>query len=158
LGNTTTKAHIAAIEDRWAKYGRALEATTKAADTIKSFQVTEEMAKLRDTVLTSTTSAEALRAELRALNEDFDKRMNQLVAGATEEYHSISRQMIVVAAIGILLGLGLGFFVGQYGIAAPMSALVQVLQRLAKGENVDIVGAGRRDEVGETARAVNGIK
>jgi methyl-accepting chemotaxis protein len=158
LGNTATKAHIAAIEDRWAKYGLSLEATTKAADAVKNFQLSEETAKLRDTVLTSTTSAEALRAELRALNEDFDKRMNQLAASATEEYHSISTEMIVVAMIGILFGLGLGFFVGQFGIAAPISALVQVLQRMAKGENVDIVGAGRRDEVGETARAVNGIK
>src|SRR5262249_1581481 len=73
-------------------------------------------------------------------------------------YHTISRQMIVVAVIGIVLGLGIGFFVGQYGIAAPMSALVHVLQRLAKGENADIIGAERKDEVGQTARAVNGIK
>src|SRR5262249_4047336 len=67
IGNTATKAHIVAIEDHWAKYGRTLDATTKAAEAIKNFQLTEETTKLRDAVLASTTSAESLRAELRLL-------------------------------------------------------------------------------------------
>jgi methyl-accepting chemotaxis protein len=48
--------------------------------------------------------------------------------------------------------------VGQFGIAKPMRALVALLQRLAKGEDVEITGTERQDEIGETARAVNGIK
>ena len=158
LGNTATKSHAAAIEERWAKYTRNLEATTKTAELVKSFQMTDEMAKLREAVLASATAAESLRAELRSLNDDFDKRMSQMTAAATEEYHSVSRLMIIVAAIGVVLGLGIGFFIGQFGIAAPMRALVNVLQKLAKGDEVDISGTSRGDEIGETARAVNSIK
>jgi methyl-accepting chemotaxis protein len=81
-----------------------------------------------------------------------------MTAAATDEYHSVSRLIIIVAATGIVLGLAVGFFIGQFGIAAPMRALVHVLQRLAKGDDVEITGTGRGDEIGETAKAVNGIK
>jgi len=158
LGNTATKARITTIEARWAKYTQGLDTTMKTADAVKNFQMTDEMAKLRDAVIASATLAESLRAELRALNDDFDKRMSQMSEAATEEYHAVSREMIIVAVAGIVLGLGIGFFIGQFGVATPMRALVHVLQRLAKGDEVDIVGAERGDEIGDTARAVNGIK
>ena len=158
LGNTATKSRIATIEARWAKYTQGLDTTMKTADAVKNFQMTDEMSKLRDAVIASATLAESLRAELRALNDDFDKRMSQMSEAATEEYHAVSREMIIVAVAGIVLGLGIGFFIGQFGVATPMRALVHVLQRLAKGDEVDIVGAERGDEIGDTARAVNGIK
>jgi methyl-accepting chemotaxis protein len=66
--------------------------------------------------------------------------------------------MMVLSAIGIALGLVLGFLIGQFGVAKPMRALVGDLQRMAKGEEIDVTGTERKDEVGETARAVNDIK
>src|ERR1051325_7069775 len=66
--------------------------------------------------------------------------------------------MITMSAVGITLGLVLGFVIGQFGIAKPMRALVDGLQRMAKGEDIEIAGTERKDEVGETARAVNEIK
>jgi methyl-accepting chemotaxis protein len=44
------------------------------------------------------------------------------------------------------------------GVAKPIRALVKLLQRLAAGEEVEITGTERKDEVGETARAVTDIK
>jgi methyl-accepting chemotaxis protein len=158
LDNTVTRKHTAAIQERWTKYTRGTEETFKAAEAVKNFQMTDEMAKLRSIVVTSSTAAEALRGELRTLNEEFEKRMNELTTAAGHEYHEISKLMITVAAIGITLGLGIGFFIGQFGIAKPMRALVGLLQRLAKGDSIEITGTERGDEIGETARAVNGIK
>src|SRR5262245_65895444 len=66
--------------------------------------------------------------------------------------------MVTVSALGIVFGLALGFVIGQVGIAKPMRALVGLLQRMAKGESIEITGTERKDEVGETARAVNEIK
>jgi methyl-accepting chemotaxis protein len=66
--------------------------------------------------------------------------------------------MIIAATVGILLGMSGGFMVDQFGIAKPMRGLVRLLQRLAKGEDIEITGTERKDEIGETARAVNGIK
>jgi methyl-accepting chemotaxis protein len=66
--------------------------------------------------------------------------------------------MIVAATIGVLLGLGAGAVIGQFGISRPIRALVACLQRLAKGDDIDVVGADRQDEIGETAKAVVDIK
>lgn len=116
------------------------------------------MTRLRDAVMANAAAAEALRGELTALNDDSDQQMTDLTIAADDEYESVSTLMIAVAVVGIVLGLGIGGVVGQFGVAKPMRTLVGILQRLANGESVDISGTERRDEIGETARAVNGIK
>ena len=63
-----------------------------------------------------------------------------------------------VTALAILLSVAVfAVFVGR-GITKPLAVLVGLLQRLAKGDEVEITGIERRDEIGATARAVNGIK
>jgi len=63
-----------------------------------------------------------------------------------------------LAALLILLCVSIfALFVGR-GITKPLAVLVGLLQRLAKGEEVEITGVERKDEIGATARAVNGIK
>ena len=47
---------------------------------------------------------------------------------------------------------------GAFNIARPLRALVVPLQRMAKGEAVELPGTERQDEIGETACAVNDIK
>jgi methyl-accepting chemotaxis protein len=59
---------------------------------------------------------------------------------------------------GFLAALALAFAIVQFGISRPMGLLVGLLNRLAKGEEIAITGTERGDEVGETAKAVNGIK
>ena len=158
LNNPATKVHAAAIQERWTKYMQNVEVTTKTAEAVKSFEMTEELGKLRQTVVASSAAAEHLRAALRGLNEDFEKRMRDATTAANDKYNAVTKLMIMVAAIGIALGLGVGVFVGQFGIAKPMRILVSALQRLAKGEDTEIAGADRGDEIGQTARAVNDIK
>lgn len=158
LGNPVTKAHIAPVEERWAKYTQSVDETYKTADLVKNFDMSEDVAKLRQTVIASSVQAENLRTALRALNEGFEKHMHELSVDAAKEYHDVTMLIVSMAAAGIAIGLGIGFFVGQFGIAHPMRALVGILQRLARGEEVDIAGSDRKDEIGETARAVDGIK
>jgi methyl-accepting chemotaxis protein len=63
-----------------------------------------------------------------------------------------------IAALTTLIVVGIfAFFIGR-GITKPLGVLVSLLQRLAKGEEVEITGTERKDEIGATARAVNGIK
>jgi methyl-accepting chemotaxis protein len=66
--------------------------------------------------------------------------------------------MIVAAAAGIVAGVLLGFVVGQFGVIKPIRNLVEILQRMAKGEAVEITGTERKDEVGDTANAVKAIR
>ena len=56
-----------------------------------------------------------------------------------------------------MLLIGAAFF-GNRAIARPLRNLVVSLKQMAEGEDVEITGTERGDEVGDTARAVNQIK
>src|SRR5439155_13676812 len=70
---------------------------------------------------------------------------------------SALEKSIWVAGIAVVIGAFLAWLIGR-GISNPLRGLVAGLQRMAKGEDIEIAGIERKDEVGETARAVNEIK
>ena len=56
---------------------------------------------------------------------------------------------------GLALGGALAFLIAQFGIARPIRAMVACMDVLTKGKyDVEVPGAGRRDEVGIMASAV----
>jgi methyl-accepting chemotaxis protein len=67
------------------------------------------------------------------------------------------QESVWVAGIAVIIGAFLAWLIGR-GISHPLRGLVAGLQRMAKGEDIEIAGVERKDEVGETARAVNDIK
>jgi methyl-accepting chemotaxis protein len=153
-----TKRHLTVIEGLWNAYEREMEGTLKAADAVKNFQMTDEMQKLRDEAVTSRTAAEKLRGAVREMAEHLDKTVSKLSTDATDEYKRSSTLMMTVAGVGVAVGLLFGVLVAQAGVSRPMRVLVNLLQRMAKGEEVVMSGTERGDEVGETARAVNEIR
>ena len=64
---------------------------------------------------------------------------------------------MILGLLTVVLLIGSAIF-GAFNIARPLRALVVPLQRMAKGEAVELPGTERQDEIGETARAVNDIK
>ncbi len=61
-----------------------------------------------------------------------------------------------LASIGVAVAMGLLL---SRAIAAPVNAMTRVMRKLASGDNgVEIPGAGRRDEIGEMAAAVQVFK
>jgi methyl-accepting chemotaxis protein len=152
------KSMMPAITEAFAAYKKDLDNTLRLVDSIHTVDMTEQSRRLRDAANASRDAAGKLNASIRAVSDRLDERVEQFSKEAAEEYESVSRLMIIMSAVGITLGLILGFLVGQFGIAKPMRALVDGLQRMAKGEEIEITGTERKDEVGETARAVNDIK
>lgn len=152
------KAQLREIESEWEAYRKEVAGTLRAADAVTNVQMSAELERLRKEAESSSVVANKVRAQLRAMAEQLDKDVATVSADATAEYHLTSKVLIFAAAIGIVLGLSIGFMIGQFGIARPMRALVGLLQRMAKGETVEMIGTERKDEVGETARAVNEIK
>jgi methyl-accepting chemotaxis protein len=155
--SSEVKAKLAELEADWNEYQKELAQTVRAAESVTNFQENPEMAKLRKEAISSAAVANRVREKLHSFAAVFDKKVAEISDQATQEYHQTSKLMMMAAALGILFGLGFGFTVGQLGIAKPMRALVALLQRMAKGEAVEITGTDRKDEVGETARAVNEI-
>jgi methyl-accepting chemotaxis protein len=70
---------------------------------------------------------------------------------------STQRNAMILGLLTVALLIGSAVF-GAFNIARPLRALVVPLQRMAKGEAVELPGTERQDEIGETACAVNDIK
>jgi methyl-accepting chemotaxis protein len=145
------------LETGWAVYEKAVQATLKAAGAVADSKNASEMATLQRKVLISSRVADRMHENLNALVKVFDDDARQSSASAASEYRRVSTLMIAAAAIGIALGLMLAVMIGQFGVVKPMRRLVALLQRMAQGEQVEITGTERGDEVGEIARAVNDI-
>jgi len=152
------RSMMPAVMEAFAAYKKDLDNTLRLVDSIHTVDMTEQSRRLRDAANASREAAGKLNASIRAVSDRLDERVEQYTKEAADEYESASRLMITMSAVGITLGLVLGFVIGQFGIAKPMRALVDGLQRMAKGEDIEIAGTERKDEVGETARAVNQIK
>ncbi len=146
------------IMQAFATYKKDLDNTLRLVDSVHTVDMTEQSKQLRDAATASRDAAGKLNASIRALSDRLDERVEQFSTDAAQEYESTSRLMVTMSAVGITIGLVLGFLVGQFGVAKPMRGLVDGLQRMAKGEDIEIAGVERKDEVGETARAVNEIK
>jgi methyl-accepting chemotaxis protein len=153
-----TMAILPEVRDAFAAYKNTVAATLAAVEGASSAPTTETAKKLLGVVLKSDEAAQDLRQKMRKVAERMEHRVEEAAKETAEEYHATSRTLMTVVTVGILLGLSLGFVVGHFGVAKPMRALVAVLQRMAKGEEVAVTGEGRGDEIGETAEAVNQIK
>ena len=152
------RSMLPAVKGAFAEYERDAQDTFRLVSESKDMKLGEQTERMRDAAMKSRAAAEKLQASVKAVSDRLNDRVEYFAKTAEDEYEYVSRLLLIVAGVGIALGLSLGFVIGQYGIAQPMRALVGVLQRLAKGEEVEITGTGRRDEIGQTAQAVNGIK
>jgi methyl-accepting chemotaxis protein len=152
------KAMMPAVKESWAAYQKSMATTLRLADGVNDVQSNDATEKLRDAAMQGRVDAEKLQTNIQAVSDRLTERTEAFAKAASDEYEATSRLLMIVAGIGIMLGLSAGFFIGQFGIARPMRVLVGLLQRLAKGEDIEITGTERKDEIGETAQAVNGIK
>lgn len=67
-------------------------------------------------------------------------------------------EVLVAGGIGVLTGVALSWLLGN-GISQPVVSLTNVMSALAGGDKtIDINGAGRRDEIGSMAKAVQVFK
>ena len=96
--------------------------------------------------------------EASVLRETMDKAIQKGSDELTDTTNSTIRMTWIVMGTILVLGAVFGFVIAQFGIGSPLRTLVGALQRMAKGEAVEVIGAGRKDEIGETARAVDEIK
>ena len=152
------RAMIPDVRSLYDEYVKGMEETFRVITAAKDMQISEQAEKMRDAALKSRANSEKLQAKMKDVADRLTTRVDNLAKAAEDQYQQTSRMLVTMAALGIVLGLSLGFVIGQFGIAKPMRALVAVLQRMAKGEEVAISGEGRGDEIGETAQAVNEIK
>jgi len=92
-------------------------------------------------------AVEAFQAQLRV-------RQKALGVSATDQVHAIRLWVGGLAIAALLTGL-LGAWLVARSISRPLTAMTRAMDRLAAGDtSIEIPAAGRRDEIGEMARAV----
>ena len=101
----------------------------------------------------------AMTREGGKLADDIAEYMDKGSDALTDQTNATRYSLIAFSALGMLAGLVTAIVVSIAGITRPLSNLVSVLQRMAKGEiDAEIQETARGDEVGAVARAVEGIK
>jgi methyl-accepting chemotaxis protein len=153
------QAMLPAIKAAMAAYEKGMENTLHLAGETKDVQLAEHTERLRASAMQSQTVAAKLRVEMRAAAEQLNDRVDYFVKQASDEYHTTSRLLMIVAATGIIFGILAGFLIGQFGIVKPINLLKAVMQALAGNDlKADVPGIERRDELGDMARTVEVFK
>lgn len=115
----------------------------------------DQYAPLQEEWLDMVVAFNNLASRARAITKA-DADANLARANALQE--EARRSTYIAAGIG-MLGLGFVWFMLVLLTARPLSRLAVSMQHLARGDaEVDIPGAGRADQVGEMARAVEVFK
>ena len=121
------------------------QALAKLVDNSKEIdELTQEM----------TESAAAINKGSGAMKSDLLADQKRLEAESDTTIGETERLILILAAGGFLLGGVWAFFLGK-GISRPMTAMCSAMRELAAGHfDVVLPGLGRRDELGEMARAL----
>jgi methyl-accepting chemotaxis protein len=125
------------------------EAFLKLAE--KSSEVDALTAKIGVAAATIVKEAQINKDELKAQQQYISEQSIQAA-------HDTKRFVTILGIGGVGLGALLAWFLGQ-GISRPMIGMCAAMRELAAG-NFDVVlpGLGRKDEIGEMARAVEEFK
>ena len=100
--------------------------------------------------------------QFRQLMGAFSAEENTLMEQrqASNEGTVMTTYLLIALCVGfaILIGVVLAWFIGN-GIARPISAMTNAMQRLAEGDHeVEVPGTERKDEIGEMAGTVQVFK
>ena len=148
------QALLPAVREALATYEQDLKTTLAAVDAASSAKLTETAERLRADVLKSGVAAQALRGKLRAVANRLTRRVEEHEEEIAEAYASRSKLLIFISIGCIVCGMMLGFVIGQYGIAKPLRAMVDLLQALAGGKyQIEVHSTERADEIGDVAKA-----
>ena len=109
----------------------------------------ETQRKIAAAAAEGSKAAEAISAVTKTYNNFADTHANRLA----------KQLMILVPLGGMLFGLLIGASIGHIGISRPIMAIVDCLERLVgKDTSVAIFGIGRKDEIGQLAKAAQAFK
>lgn len=144
------------IDKLYRDYLLDLEETYKTAKKYESTQISEGQGAILKSVQTSRQKAAELRDAAVKYNEYTDDKAGKLSDEASKTADDVSRNLMIFAAIGILAGVVIGFFIGRSGIVVPIARMQAVIAEIEKTGNLTLrVQADGKDEVAKTAIAIN---
>ena len=102
---------------------------------------------------------DAMAKEGKAWGDVYNKETAAMVASASKSAAAGSWLTLLFGLGAAACGMGFALYIGSHKISRPVRSLSRSMTDLADGQlDVDVVGAGRKDEVGLMARAVQVFK
>ena len=154
------KELLADVAARFDAYAAELDDTLKLAGAaVGQVEIGERQREILASVRSSDAAAQRLVESVRGYASFTEEKGTRVSQEASATADSRITLLIVVATTGIVAGLALGWLVAMYGIVSPVRRIVACLRSLADGDlATEVVGVGRRDEVGEIAGAAEVFK
>jgi len=146
----------------------SFETLVDRAKEFRTFRV--ETARLGEQVSPQAASEQgnndANRANRKAFQQQIDSVADinlKTLEAVTAEVAAFERSVVIVilaiAGLGMLAGLGAAFYIATNHLSRPILELTGKMKQLAGGDlTVDVPFAGRKDEIGEMAEAVQVFK
>ncbi|MBK1839663.1 methyl-accepting chemotaxis protein [Azospirillum sp. YIM B02556] len=101
----------------------------------------------------------ALTDAVKAYNGDVSKRTGAAVQEALTLAETLKMTLAVAAALALAVGLLISIMISRAGLVLPLRALIEEVRRMAGGAlDKSVEGTGRKDEIGELARSVEGFR
>ena len=146
-------AAFATVEETLPAYVAVLKEVEALTSMYRDIEAAEMMTN--DVAVPYGTLEQALGAVVDAQDED----MKQAAAHAQAAYGKTLWTAIGVTILGLVLVCGLSLYIVGRQITGPLVRLISAMGRLANREwETEVLGAERRDEIGEMARAVQVFK
>ncbi len=99
-----------------------------------------------------------LEDKMGAVSDDLAKWQEQMMAEHETVKQKATIAYIILACTSVFVTLAIPFF-SVFGLFRPQSQIIDVMKKLADGDvKVDVVGLGRKDEIGAIATSVQIFK
>ncbi len=144
------------VDAAYEKYAEQVRKTMELAAVIAA-DASDSAA--RTTLMAHLLTSQAVQADLSDKIQTFNRKsaeaVRQVQATASQTAEQLQIALIAAAALGLLIGGGLAIVIVRRVIVRPLRLITNALQKLADGDlDAEVVGAARRDELGDIARTM----
>ncbi|WP_042690798.1 HAMP domain-containing protein, partial [Azospirillum sp. B506] len=152
-------AKVDAIRAGFSGYEKNVRAMLDTARTAAAKGGDEGRVLVLDGLKASRAGQMALTDAVKVYNGDVSKRTDAAVTDAMELAQAMKATLAVAAALALAVGLLISIMISRIGLVLPLRALIEEVRRMAGGAlDKSVEGIGRKDEIGELARSVEGFR
>ncbi len=149
------KEMLKALDKEWALYRVVLEETFALVAKNKNSEISQVQREILDKVNGGKDNLEKLQKNLFDYVSSVEENEKYVYKNAIIQSEKIQIAIITFTFFSTVCGILIGWLIGQKGIVKPLSVALKSLKQLAGGNlSVTITGAGRQDEIGDIARAL----
>jgi methyl-accepting chemotaxis protein len=157
MGRDLPADKAAALQDVLESYKAYVAGTRKTIALAERHQEVAQdagRAEIEAAVRESRGRVNTLTEKVRNLVDALDAAGDKINEDADRQAAFLMTLMTGVAGAGIAIGVLLGVLISRRGLSQPIASIVGNLSDLSQDKlDIDIFGAGRKDEVGDIARA-----